>query len=44
MFESWRLLQAVNPEVNSFIVELVATVMIDDLDKSCAKAEPNFDK
>jgi hypothetical protein len=25
-------------------VELVPTVMIDDLDKSCAKAEPNFDK
>jgi hypothetical protein len=26
------------------IVELVPTLMIDDLDKSCAKAEPNFDK
>jgi hypothetical protein len=26
------------------LVELVPTVMIDDLDKSCAKAEPNFDK
>jgi hypothetical protein len=26
------------------MVELVPTVMIDDLDKSCAKAEPNFDK
>jgi hypothetical protein len=26
------------------IVELVPTVMIDDLDKSCAKAEPNFNK
>jgi hypothetical protein len=25
-------------------LELVPTVMIDDLDKSCAKAEPNFDK
>jgi hypothetical protein len=25
-------------------VELVPTVMIDDLDKSCAKAEPNFNK
>jgi hypothetical protein len=23
---------------------VVPTVMIDDLDKSCAKAEPNFDK
>jgi hypothetical protein len=26
------------------LVELVPTVMIDDLDKICAKAEPNFDK
>jgi hypothetical protein len=26
------------------LVELVPTVMIDDLDKSYAKAEPNFDK
>jgi hypothetical protein len=25
-------------------LELVPTVMIDDLDKSCAKADPNFDK
>jgi hypothetical protein len=25
-------------------LELVPTVMINDLDKSCAKAEPNFDK
>jgi hypothetical protein len=25
-------------------LELVPIVMIDDLDKSCAKAEPNFDK
>jgi hypothetical protein len=25
-------------------LELVPTLMIDDLDKSCAKAEPNFDK
>jgi hypothetical protein len=26
------------------LLELVPTLMIDDLDKSCAKAAPNFDK
>jgi hypothetical protein len=46
-----RPVVSVSSEVNIFgphlqirLVELVPTVMIDDLDKSCAKAEPNFKK
>jgi hypothetical protein len=34
----------VKPSASSSVLELVPTLMIDDLDKSCAKAEPNFDK
>jgi hypothetical protein len=39
LFKNFKIL-----DLDNTLVELVPTVMIDDLDKSCAKAEPNFDK
>jgi hypothetical protein len=39
LFKNFKIL-----DLDNTLVELVPTVMIDDLDKSCAKAETNFDK
>jgi hypothetical protein len=44
MYTLRRVKFCIGMDKNKNYIELVPTVMIDDLDKNCATAEPNFNK